>query len=136
MAIFEVFAQIKDFNNILLKSPGILTSGRMNSAAAEFFKLLEVFRDYFLNPKNISNNVLRFLANPENMESLGPVIERIQPKESQTEVLYRIAVALTGEIDLLIEKQKKYIQLGLNDMETLQSFQKLEKYLEEYYAKK
>jgi hypothetical protein len=136
MAIFEVFTQIKGYNKILVNSPGVFTSGRMNSAATEFSMLLEVFRDYFLIPEKVTGKVLLFLANPENMESLGPVIELIQPKESQTEVLYRIAVALTNQIDLLFEKQKKYTQLGLNDMETLQSFQKLEKYLEEYSAKK
>ena len=135
MTVEEVFLQVKDYGNLLLSNPCGMVSGRMNSAGSEFYRLLGLLTDYFLSSENIQGGVLKFIAKPENLESFGPIIDHIQPREHCKEVQYRIAVALTADIDLLVEKEKKYQQLGLNDTESLASYRRLEKYLEDYFSR-
>lgn len=135
MRVDEIFLQLKDYRNILLSNPAGFYSGRMNSVGTEFYRLLGLFTDYFLCSDNVHEIVLKFLAKSENIESLGPILDYIQPQEQCVQVRYRIAVALTAEIDRLVKKEKEYRQLGLNDLESLRSYQGLEKYLEDYYAK-
>jgi hypothetical protein len=130
MSIFEVFIQARDLRKALEES-NAFTTGRMGHTAAEFFKLLAVIKEFLLTPSNIKGGLLIFLARKENLDSLGPLIDLIQPMEDRKVVRYHIAAALVMEVDRMAAKKNKYGQLGLNDSDAFDSFRRLEQYLEE-----
>ncbi len=134
MTINEVFIQVRDYKKVLDKSLAF-SSGRMGHSAAEFYKHLSLLRDYLLIPSNIKAGLLEFFANAENIDSLGPIIDLIQPEDYRKSVRYHITAAIIMEIDRLVAKKKKYGQLGLNDQSTYESLQRLSKYLDGYCFK-
>ena len=132
MGVKDLYIEVREYWK-MLQNANAFATGRMDHAGAHFYQLLGSLKDMLLVPANISNDFLLFIAQPDNLGELGPIIDTIQPEEDRKWIRYNLGVAITTRIDKLTQEGQARRQ-GFGDPISLASLRKLNKYLTDYYA--